>query len=106
MLSILDVMDLKRRKDVGGLVLALQYQGDLAVRAEAARSLGQLGDFQAVLPLISALQNDNDPYVRSLAAKSLGDIGDSKAFEALLYCLENDTLEVSLEASNAISKLK
>ena len=104
--SVLDVMDLKKRKDVNGLIRALQYQGDTAVRAEAALSLGQLDDLQAVDPLVSMLQSDNDPYVRSLAAKALGDLGDSRARDALLNCLQNDTLEVGMEASKALSKLK
>ena len=51
MLAILDVMDMRRAKGVDGLIRALQHQGDLAVRAEAAQSLGQLGDLQAVEPL-------------------------------------------------------
>ena len=57
MLSILDVMEMKKRNDVEGLIRALQYQDDIAVRAEAASSLGELGDRQAVEPLISTLHN-------------------------------------------------
>lgn len=106
MLTVSDIMDLKKRKDINGLIHALQYQGDTAVRAEAARSLGQLGDLQAVDSLISTLQSENDPYVRSLAAKALGNLGDSRASGALLSCLQRDTLEVGIEAGRALSKLK
>lgn len=106
MLSVLDVMNLKRRKDVDGLIRALQYQGDTAVRAEAALSLGQLGDLQAVDPLISTLQGDSDPYVRSVAARALGSLGDIRAQSALLNTLQSDTLEVGSAAGEALSKLR
>jgi len=106
MLSVLDVMDLKRRKDVDGLVRALQYQGDTAVRAEAAGSLGHLGDLRSVDPLISTLQDDSDPYVRSVAARALGNLGDMRAQSALLNALESDTLDVGLAAGEALNNLK
>jgi HEAT repeat protein len=106
MLSVSDVMDLKKRKDVDGLIRALQYQGDPAVRAEAAGSLGHLGDLRAVGSLISALQGDPDPYVRSVAARALGNLGDIRAQSALLNALESDTLEVGLEAGEALGKLR
>lgn len=61
MTTILDVMDMTRRKDTGGLINALQYRGDTAVRAEAAMALGRFDDTQATPPLISTLQNDGDP---------------------------------------------
>jgi HEAT repeat protein len=106
MLTISDVMGLKKRKDVNGLIRALQYRGDTAVRAEAALSLGQLGDVQAVDSLVSTLQSDSDPYVRSLAATALGDLGDARARSALLSALQNDTMEVGAAASKALSRLR
>lgn len=106
MTSILDVMNMKKQNDVKGLIQALEYQDDVAVRAEAAGSLGHLGDIQAVEPLIAMLQHDRDPYVRSLAAKALGDLGDQRAKNVLMNCLQNDTPEVGLEAGKALGKLK
>jgi HEAT repeat protein len=105
MISIVDVMNMKKQNDIEGLIRALEYRDDLAVRAEAAGSLGNLGDMRAVKPLILTLQQDNDPYVRSLAAKALGDLGDPSAEEVLMHCLGNDTLEVGLEAGKALSQL-
>jgi HEAT repeat protein len=105
MVTVSDVMKMKERKDVGGLIRALQDR-DIAVRAEAASSLGQLGDQKAVVPLISSLQNDSDPYVRSLAAKALGQLGEPRARDALMACIANDTLEVSLAASEAQFQLE
>jgi len=106
MLTILDVMDLKRKGDIDGLIRALQYQGDTAVRAEAAGSLGHLGELRAVDSLISTLQGDSDPYVRSVAARALGNLGDIRAQNALQNALESDTLEVGLVAGEALLKLK
>ena len=103
--TILDVMDMRRAKDVDGLIRALQHQGDLAVRAEAAQSLGQLGELEAVEPLISTLESDADPYVRSLAATALGELGDARAEGALADASQSDTLEVGLAASKALAKL-
>ncbi len=105
MLTVLDVMDLKRKEDIDALIRALQYQNDTAVRAEAALSLGRLGDLRAVEPLISTLQSDSDPYVRSLAATALGNLGDTRAQGALLNALQSDTLEVGAAAGEALSKL-
>ena len=99
------MMNMKKKNDIEGLIQALDFQ-DIAVRAEAAESLGNLGDMRAVNPLISTLQQDNDPYVRSIAAKALGELGDPKAEDVLLNSLENDTLEVGLEIGKALQKLK
>ena len=106
MLTVLDVMDLKRKGDIDGLIHALQYQDDTAVRAEAALSLGQLGDLQAVDSLISILQDDSDPYVRSVAARALGNLGDKRAEISLFEALNNDFYAVSLAAGEALTKLK
>ena len=104
-LTVADIMRLKREKDIQALIRSLQYRGDTAVRAEAAGALGQLGDLQAVTPLISVLQGDSDPYVRSIAARALGNLGDARARDALMYCLDNDMHQVSLEAIEALSKI-
>ena len=104
-MNISDVMKMKRRRDIEGLISALK-DADLAVRAEAASSLGSLRDAQAVEALIATLENDNDPYVRSLSATALGAIGDAKAGSALLNALENDTsLEVGVAAGDALKNV-
>ena len=106
MLTVFNVMDLKRKGDIDALISALQYQDDTAVRAEAALSLGQLGDLQAVDPLISILEDDSDPYVRSVAARALGNLGDKRAWRALFEALDKDYYPVSIAAGKALSKLK
>lgn len=103
--SILDVMEMARRKDVQGLIRALKYQADISVRAEAVMALGNTGDRQAAEPLVEVLSYDSDPYVRSLAAKALGQLGDPNAQPVLLRALERDTPHVGLEAGEALARL-
>lgn len=105
MLTVADVMRMKEQKDLKGLLRALRDQ-DIAVRAEAASSLGQLGNRNAVVALVTTLRADSDPYVRSLAAKALGLLGDPRAKEALMNCLANDSLEVSAVACDALGQLE
>jgi len=104
MVTILDVMQMKRNGDIEGLTGAL-LDPDIAVRAEAASSLGSLGDRTAVEPLVSCLRDDSDPYVRSLAAEALGDLGDPNARVVLLDALASDTMEVSMSAAKALGSL-
>jgi hypothetical protein len=103
--TISDIMAMKRRGDADGLIGALRHS-DLAVRAEAAISLGGLGDRSAVEPLIAVLRGDSDPYVRSLAAGALGDLGDARARDALLGSLGDDTMDVAAAAAKALSLLR
>lgn len=103
-MNISDVLDMKKRNDINGLIEAVDYP-DVAVRAEAITSLGRLRDSHGVDILINKLTNDSDPYVRSLAAAALGSIGDAKARSALLNALENDALEVSVAAGKALIAL-
>lgn len=104
MATISDVMEMKGRRDIKGLTGALN-DPDVAVRAEAASSLGSLGDRTAVEPLVSSLRDDGDPYVRSLAAEALGDLGDPGARAALLDALASDSMEVSMAAVKALGSL-
>lgn len=58
-------------------------------RVEAVVALGQIGDKQAVQPLIACLK-DNDSGVRGAAARALGLIGDARAAGALMKTYLND----------------
>jgi len=103
-MNILDVMEMRKREDINGLIAAAD-DANVAVRAEAISSLGSMRISLAIDLLISKLTNDSDPYVRSIAATALGSIGDARARSALLNALENDTLEVSAAASKALTAL-
>lgn len=60
---------LKERQDVGGLIKALGYESDSAVRQAAADALVEIGE-PAVEPLINSLNNGNK-FVQRGAAGAL-----------------------------------
>ncbi|MGZ6265706.1 MAG: HEAT repeat domain-containing protein, partial [Candidatus Limnocylindrales bacterium] len=74
-----DPAKLEASRDVSGLIKALVYEKEAAVRTGAAGSLGRIGGPRAVQPLISAL-GDADKRVRHAAIGALGRIGDRGAF--------------------------
>ncbi len=81
-----DVEKMKARRNVKGLIRALNYGKDHEVCNEAARALGQIGDPIAVEPLIGEL--DSPVYRQGdAAAEALGMIGDSRATEPLIAYL-------------------
>lgn len=69
---------------------------DTKVRQRSAYQLGELGDRQAVEPLINAL-DDDDPVVVSHAATSLGRLGDERAIEPLIKHLNHQSVVHGLE---------
>jgi len=69
------------------LLEKLRTDPDPQVRADAARSLGEVGDERAVDALLAAL-HDPEETVRAAAAAALGKIGDPRAIPALTNLLE------------------
>ena len=53
-----NVPKMQGKKDVAGLIKALSDQ-DSVIRSQAARALGQIGDRQALSPLIAGLKDDD-----------------------------------------------
>jgi HEAT repeat protein len=66
-----NVKKLEATGDVSGLIQALSCLKDSAVRKEAARALGQIGDLVALAPLAAAL-NDRDSDVGQAVLAALG----------------------------------
>jgi HEAT repeat protein len=66
----------------GSAVSPLLGDGDAAVRAEAATTLGMFHDANGASALVTALQNDASPVVRKRAAWALGEIRASSAVAA------------------------
>ncbi len=62
------------------LIKDLQTSNSEKVRYNAARILGEMGDFQRCSPLIDVLKNDKNGSVRLYAARALGELGDTKAY--------------------------
>ena len=127
-----NVDKLKANRDVPGLIKALGYQKDAAIRKGAAEALGRLGDPRAVRPLVVALGDapvrptavealvaigsvageslvaalgNQDPKVRKAAVMALGRIGDARAVEAVVAALEDQDGEVQWAAIESLGQL-
>ncbi|MFQ6121271.1 MAG: HEAT repeat domain-containing protein, partial [Methanosarcinales archaeon] len=130
---MVSVVELKRNKDVDGLINALK-DSYYWVRKSAAYALGEIGDTRAIEPLIEALNDsdysvrenaayalreigdpaveplikalgDSDGYVRFNAAKALGEIGDARAVDPLIKKLGDSNRYVRDAAKEALKKL-
>lgn len=114
---MVDIDELKRRKDVRGLIDALADEDWWSVRPlmrtfgdegrnvgwTAAEALGEIGA-PAVEPLIIALE-DEDELVRRGAALTLGRIGDKRAVEPLIEATGDKSWDVRWDASRALDMI-
>ena len=82
-----DIKKLQAKGNVKDLIKALSYQKDASVPLRAAKALGELGDRQAVEPLIAALKG-SDENVQKASALALGEIHDPRAVKPLLDFIE------------------
>lgn len=71
----------KSQKAVEPLLSALFNDADSAIREDAVRALGEIGDSQAVEFLFAAMK---EPGLRTLAVEALGRIGDRRAVPVLI----------------------
>jgi len=111
-----DIEKMKAKRDFKGLAKALNYENNYEIRVKAAGALGELGDTQAVEPLISELRGRSevrdaakgalvkigtpalemlipllkDWNVREDAADVLGKIGDPRAVEPLIISIRDE----------------
>ncbi|NJN65307.1 MAG: HEAT repeat domain-containing protein [Chloroflexaceae bacterium] len=99
-----NVEKLKAKRDIPGLVKALDYQKDPEVRQAAAAALGSLGDPQAVAVLIAALRRGDEP-IREASAWALAQSGASQAMEALMAALGDAALPVRKAAVAGLGHL-
>lgn len=92
------------KRDAQGPIrfLATPRYGDY-LRANAAAALGELGDPEAVEPLIAAL-DDHSPLVRARAAEALGRLGESNALAPLAALLGDADREVRDAAAEGLSQ--
>lgn len=98
-----DIDKLKAKRNTNGLIKALKYK-DSNYRRRAASALGDLGDRNAVEPLIQAL-GDNYLDVRRSVVDSLGEIGDSRAVEPLIRLLNDSDWEVKNRTVEALGEI-
>jgi len=87
------------------LIHILLYDDVWNVRKSAAWALGEIGDAQAVFPLIRALSH-KDWIIRSRAAEALGKIGDKTAVAALTDLLQEENDHVTEKAVWALGEIR
>ncbi|MDJ0620105.1 MAG: HEAT repeat domain-containing protein [Calothrix sp. MO_192.B10] len=96
------ITKLESEKNVTELVSLLQKQDSLS--AQAAEALGNIGDKQAVQPLITALSSE-DKAIRENAATALGKIKDTRAVQPLLKALKDKVPKVRNAAQTALAEI-
>ncbi len=100
-----NIEKLKERRNVDGLIKALSHK-DAAIRRDAARALGVLGDQRAVEPLGNLLlYSHGKAEVRGAAAAALGELGSHAAQQVLRIALDSDSARsVRAAAATALQK--
>jgi len=68
-----NIEKMKAKRDVEGLIKAINYQKDIHIRIAAAKALGEINDKRAFHPLRYAL-HDNDLAMREAAVQALRQI--------------------------------
>jgi HEAT repeat protein len=96
-----NVEKLKAKRNIQGLIKALGYLKDTAVRTDAAKALGEIGDAQAVASLVAVLE-DKNLTLRTAAIKALGQIGGSQAVKLLIIALGDSSRDVCSAAGEAL----
>ena len=99
-----NIEKMESKKDIEGLIKALNYKKNDEVRKAAASVLGEIGDASAVKPLINVLKFENE-YLRRSAAEALGKIGDPMAVEALIRALKDESYNVQSSAAIALGEI-
>lgn len=103
---------MEKNRDVEGLINALKFK-DCNIRKEAAAALKNIGDNQALFPLIEVLEYKDwhDNYavmssVRETAAEALGVLGDKRAVEPLINSLNDGDEEVRWKTAWALGNIR
>jgi len=94
------------KKTFDELLHDLMTSNSEKVRYNAARVLGEMGDANAVAPLIDVLKNDRNGSVRLYAARALGELGEVSASKPLIESLREDrNVDVRVRAARALGRL-
>jgi len=96
-----DVEKMRAKRDISGLIKAMDYAKDAKIRQAAATALGEIGDKQAVEPLIAAFRDKHLVLKdrREAIAKALGKMGDARAVRPLVSALSKYEDETVREAA-------
>lgn len=93
---------LKDSRNIDGLIKALRSPW---LATKAARALGEIGDFEAVEPLINAL-SCKSAETREAVVDALGKIGDERAIDKLNTALEDRYVNVREHAQSSIEQIR
>jgi HEAT repeat protein len=100
-----NIVKLRKKRKTQALIKVLSYK-NRNVRDAAVEALGEVGDSQAVNPLIYLLEDrDEDAALRERACKALGMIGDPRAIETLDLTLKDEDPGVRRASAEALKKL-
>jgi hypothetical protein len=100
--KVLDIDDLKQKKDIPALIAALKHQ-NLHIQWRAAEALITLGS-ECVDALIDALNRKNKD-IRLGCIEVLGEIKDLRAVDSLLRILDDASNEIRLQAALALGQI-
>jgi HEAT repeat protein len=105
------VQELAAEKNVSGLIAYASEKYPSFGAAQAVEALGEIGDKQAVEPLIGMLQQSSSPESssesnrRQAAAKVLAQFKDERAFEPLVAATIDGNTNVSSAAKASLKEL-
>jgi len=99
-----NVDKLMAKGDFPGLINALEYQNVWRVRRDAAAALGEIGDADAVEPLMAALEDDS-ASVRIAVIAALGRIGDPAAVEPLMAAIRSQAVDIRKAAADSLGQI-
>jgi len=98
-----DIKKLTKKRNLQGLIHALHHK-DPKIQYDAAEALGEIGDIQAIKPLITALTQNELSGVRWKAAEALSKIG-VPAVDALIGALRHSDDDVRWKAAIALGEI-
>lgn len=105
-----DVENLRKNRDVRGLLKALTYKRSAEIRAKAAEAFTRLNfrpdpnEVDVVGPLVASTK-DPDPQVRKFALYALRFMALVPPMEVFIAGLQDDNPEVRGEAANSLGRL-
>ena len=103
-LSLKDVEKMEAKRDLKGLIKALEYEKDDSIRRRATEALVKIGGENTVEKLVIALKNQN-MHGRMEAADALGMIRDARAVDGLIVALKDQERNVRARAAQALGKI-
>jgi HEAT repeat protein len=101
-----DISKLESKRDVDGLIHAMNSRMDYLIQAEAVHALGRIGGDRVVNELGTQLAQTYDLFLRECIIETLGELGNPKAVNDLCYAFHTEIdREILVKIADALSKL-